>query len=383
MLLICLLKFTLSITVNSFLSKMRDVMINDGFSGEQKFVAVIDAGSTGTRLNIFGFLVPGNILDFFSIERVSPGLHSFESKDDMEKNLKKLIDNSNKTLSSYGTSLEKVPVVFEATAGMRMIDPARKKKILNAVELTFCSNKIKLHDINILNGLNEGIYALETLSFLKNFNFNVLQKYGCHDDILRASMTQYIPDFCTNINMKKQCKYIGIFDMGGGSLQIAYEFEKSSSYNDPVHVIEGKDKKIFIASFDGWGLNEAMSVFKKFKNYKIRKKSTATEISAELMKDFKSLEKPNINDVNELYLLSYFYEKLTQLGCGRETTYNEIEKLYKKRCDDSSEQFCDEISYIISFIDSMNVDHGKKMFVVHDIAGINLNWSLSRAIMLL
>lgn len=375
--------FFLIIKSFSILASIEKTLNEQNFEGESKYVAVIDAGSTGTRLNIFGYLMPGNILYDYQVYKTSPGLHTLTDKE-IKDQLIYLIKNMNK----------KIPVSLHGTAGLRLLDKDKQENVINVVNSTFKKYNLKLKDASIISGLEEGIYALESLNFLCEFN-NFIKEYGCKTDNIKMLLND--SGFCDeNLKLDKICinndttlindgqlssdeLYTGIIDMGGGSVQLAYEFPLNDPFESPIHVIHTSKKKIYLNSFLGWGLVEGLKVLQKFRKYKYKDRTMFDE----LLKDFKRAEKPDINNVDRLFLLSFFYEKFNELGFNFKVTIKEVKEKYDERCKKEDNKFCDEIYYMYKFLEAQGIDKNKTMYLLKDIAGISINWAVARGFMML
>lgn len=395
------LLFPLGIYTANIIDKVRNSLLGSGYVASEQYVAVIDAGSTGTRINMYGFLVPGNIISYYSIVKSTPGLHQITNKSKVRKYLRSLLEEGREVLSKRGIDIRSIPFVLQGTAGLRSLEPSKREELFEYINHIFTKYGIKIYEINVISGYAEGAYALESLKLLIQYNNNVIYKYGCDNNELKKYLKAISSDFC---DFKvSSTKYHGIIDMGGGSVQIAYEFSTKDPYDDPIHVIHSYTSNIYINFFPGWGLNEGIKVLKKNKKYTLTD-SEGHEITMfdKLLDDFKFNDKPDINNVDELYLMSYYYDRLSELGCDTKTDLGEIKYLFDKVCGDKpisfdesnlldsfaeetqeDSKFCDEVYYLYKFLEAQGLEHAKPLFIVSDIDGINLNWSLSKGIMML
>lgn len=353
--------------------------IESMYDVKKNFVGVIDAGTTGTRLNIFGFLEPGNIIANYISIKSYPGLHTLKNKE-IKAVINYLLTNGEKRLKYHGVKLKDVVFAFKGTAGMRKITKKKQEQILNIISKHFETKKLTLKHPEVISGLREGFLSFTSLSMLIDYKNNILTEFGCKNKKLRRYITNLVPEFCL-IEASKS-KYKGILDMGGGSIQVAYEFSKKDKFDDSMHVIHTIGKNIYINSFPGWGLKEGMKVLRENENYKLKYDNGKVETMFDkLLDDFKIQKKPNINNVDELYLSSYFYDRFKQLGCRTKTNLDSILTLYNKKCGKTS-QFCREIYYMYKFLEAQGLKSEKQLLLVNDIAGVSLNWSLSSALIL-
>lgn len=183
---------------------------------EVKYVVMIDAGSTGSRVHVYEFNTctqPPKLLseEFMMLE---PGLSSFDTDTvGAAKSLDPLLEKA----------LEKVPkdkqgctpVAVKATAGLRLLGEEKSNAILAEVrkhlEEDYPFAVVKGDGISILDGKDEGVYAWVTANYLLG-----------------------------NIGNKDKLPTAAVFDLGGGSTQIVFEPE----YKDDVPV-EGETKYKF------------------------------------------------------------------------------------------------------------------------------------------
>jgi hypothetical protein len=137
------------------------------------FAAVIDAGSTGTRLHLFEFRhslatdsAPFELVrEVF--KEVKPGLSSFASEPKEAANsVKSLLSHAKTVIPSR--LLSHTPIVVQATAGLRLLPGNEAEEIINEVKAIVKSAGFLLGDeaVGILSGLDEGVFGWFTLNFL-------------------------------------------------------------------------------------------------------------------------------------------------------------------------------------------------------------------------
>lgn len=198
---------------------------------EQHCVAIIDAGSTGSRLHVYHFdydktQTPIHIKEIWS-KRINPGFST--------------IDSSPSTIHHYLNSLlsdapeKNLSVYFYATAGMRLL-PASKQK-LHYDELKRWFNQQpewRLIEAKTITGNEEALY--DWLSV--NYHLGKLQH--------------------------PEERAVGVMDMGGASVQIAFPLKNHwphlnhsqmevNVYGQPIH--------LFVHSFLGLGQTEMSHQF--------------------------------------------------------------------------------------------------------------------------
>lgn len=365
--------------ISSSLVDMASRNIQSKYNVKKHYVGVIDAGSTGTRLNIYAFLQPGHIIAHYTTIKSHPGLHTLEN-DAIDAVINYLLQKAQEKMNNLDVKLTNITFTMQGTAGMRSMPEDQQKRIIKIVKDLFHKKKLKLKRPEVISGIREGFLALASLNILIDYKKNILTDFGCKDKNLRSFIQRLAPNYC-KIKDKK-VKYRGIMDMGGSSIQIVYEFDKKDSYDDATHVIHTIGKNIYINSYPGWGLIEGIKVLKKNENYRLdRKGGKSLTMFDSLLDDFREQDKPDINSVEEMYLSSYFYDKFKELGCKTITTLGDVSQLYKDKCKKTS-HFCKEIYYMYKFLEAQGLKEDKTLVLVSDIAGIGMNWTLSSALML-
>lgn len=187
-------------------------------------VAIVDAGSTGSRLHVYAYDVdkkqfPLNI-DEIWLNRVSPGLASVELKN----------------LDTYLTTLfanapqENIPVYFYATAGMRLVSSPKQQLYYQLLQNWFSTQASWiLQDAKTITGKQEGIFGWLAV----NYKLDTLQS--------------------------SDKPMVGMMDMGGASVQIAVPAENTQGLesNDLVQLnTYGRHVTLFVHSFLGLGQTE-------------------------------------------------------------------------------------------------------------------------------
>ncbi|KAH0710713.1 hypothetical protein KY284_012140 [Solanum tuberosum] len=184
--------------------------------GSMKYAVIFDAGSSGSRVHVFCFdenldLVPiGNELELFVQKK--PGLSSFASDPvaAADSLLPLLKDAENVVPRNLRSN---TPVRVGATAGLRQLEGDASDRILQAVRdflKSKSSFKAKADAVSVLDGNQEGAYQWVTINYL-------LGKLG-----------------------KKYSDTVGVVDLGGGSVQMAYAISESDAQKAPK-LSDGED----------------------------------------------------------------------------------------------------------------------------------------------
>ncbi|XP_023544942.1 apyrase 2-like [Cucurbita pepo subsp. pepo] len=175
-------------------------------SSKTSFAVIFDAGSSGSRVHVFCFdhnldLLPvGKDIELF--EQLKPGLSAYA--DNPKNAAASLISLLEKAENVVPKRLRQMtPVRVGATAGLRALKGDTSDRILQAVrDLLRDKSDLRLEGnaVSVIDGTQEGSYLWVTLNYL-------LGNLG-----------------------KKYSDTVGVVDLGGGSVQMAYAIsEKDAS----------------------------------------------------------------------------------------------------------------------------------------------------------
>ncbi|XP_002525470.2 apyrase 2 [Ricinus communis] len=180
------------------------------------YAVIFDAGSSGSRVHVYCFdrnmdLVPiGKDLELFV--QIKPGLSAYASDPQAAANsLLSLLDKAESVVPKEQRS--KTPVRVGATAGLRALGADASDRILDAVRDLLRDRstlKSEADGVTVLDGSQEGSYEWVTINYL-------LGKLG-----------------------KSYADTVGVVDLGGGSVQMAYAISKSDAAKAP-RVLDGED----------------------------------------------------------------------------------------------------------------------------------------------
>jgi len=197
---------------------------------QQVCVAVIDVGSTGSRIHIYSYdldstKTPVNITERW-VKKISPGFATLTA--------------NQQTINNYLTSLfidapnYELPTYFYATAGMRLLSKPQQQLLYTYTQQWFANQtQWQLVNAKTITGTDEGIYGWLAVNYQLN-------------------------------NLTTNSRPIGVLDMGGASVQITFPItnESATNTNDLQQIdLYGQHYKLFVHSFLGLGQTEMSHQF--------------------------------------------------------------------------------------------------------------------------
>ena len=200
-------------------------------AGEPTYIAVIDAGSSGTRLALFEQGSEVTVIQVYSAPRNSPGLSSFATNTAAAGPdvVQPLLDQLRTYLDTEGIDITDVPIALLATAGMRRLklnDPIATREIFASTRATISASGFPLRANKILPDTQEALLAW-----------------------LDANA------HAGTLNTPRQD--IGIVEIGGASAQVAFRSPRKAGPGVATVRVRGKDIHVVAISYLGLGANEA------------------------------------------------------------------------------------------------------------------------------
>lgn len=191
---------------------------------------MIDAGSTGSRLHVYEWeprilateadiqlAVAGEKLSYPGTDsrwtdRLQPGLSSFgnlptsELEGAIADYLKPLLDFARTVLHSKVHAFGDFPIFLRATAGMRVLNPTERARVITVVRdlfanKTYCPFAFFDEQARVLSGEEESIFDWAGVNFLMG---NLIESSAGTGTVVNPRLTQ------------------GSLDLGGGSTQIGF-----------------------------------------------------------------------------------------------------------------------------------------------------------------
>lgn len=195
------------------------------------YVAVIDAGSSGTRLALFEQGSGVTVTQVYSAPEKTPGLSSFAGNPAAAgpEAVQPLLDQLRTQLDGQGIAVPDVPVALLATAGMRSLkltDPVAVREIFASTRSTIDASGFPLRANRILPDTQEAL-----LAWL--------------DANARAG------------TLGTPSQDIGIVEVGGASAQVAFGSPRASGPGVSTVRVNGEDIHAVAVSYLGLGVNEA------------------------------------------------------------------------------------------------------------------------------
>lgn len=198
----------------------------DDLCSQQACMAVIDAGSTGTRLHIYSYELDKNQTPIHITERwsnkISPGIATLDANQEN-------IDQYLRSLFLNAPAGEHLPTYFYATAGMRLLPKPKQQAMYAFIGEWFNGQtNMTLAQSKTITGAEEGLYGWLAV----NYQLGTLDKSDAA---------------------------IGTLDMGGASVQVVFPVKNSNAATgSDIYAVTlyGRHFNLFIHSFLGLGQTE-------------------------------------------------------------------------------------------------------------------------------
>lgn len=202
------------------------VLIGNATSCNDKpCIAVVDAGSSGSRVHIYAYdldgQTPTNIKEVYA-KKIQPGFATL--------NLNQETIHAYLTKLFAGAPYENIPVYFYSTAGMRLLPYHKQQEYYTILNEWFSSqSQWQLREAKTITGKEEGVFGWIAVNYELG-NFTSAEK-----------------------------PMVGVMDTGGASVQITFPVTDTQAVknDDKVELdINGRHVQLFVHSFLGLGQNE-------------------------------------------------------------------------------------------------------------------------------
>uniref|UniRef100_A0A8C1YZP9 nucleoside diphosphate phosphatase n=1 Tax=Cyprinus carpio TaxID=7962 RepID=A0A8C1YZP9_CYPCA len=343
-------------------------------NASQIFYSIMfDAGSTGTRIHVFTFIqkepdgLP--VLDNEMFHSMKPGLSAFADIPEIAGHtVRQLLRVAKKTVPPV--EWKRTPVLFRATAGLRLLPPEKAHALLEEVQDVFDESPfyVPVDSVSIMNGTNEGLSAINK-----------------H----RTSQTK---------QQENAQKTVGILDLGGGSTQITFlpksrktvesapadymvRFDMfSSTYELYTHSYLGNGIKAARLSALGALGSEGVTGFRA--------------CSQELLTVVKGIIKQplELKDSSTFYAFSYYFDHAVEAGLidesrGGAVKIRDFRKRAKEVCNRPSERtqlnpfLCMDLTYIVCLLkDGFGFKESTVLQLTKKVRNVETSWALGAAI---
>lgn len=310
-----------------------------------KFSIYIDAGSSGSRLGVYTLEPRANSIYIREIADKSTtsgiGIHSFAKETQkIGAYLEPLFAYAEEVIGSK--NLEYVPVYLYATGGMRSISVKDQNTILKETELYLKNTKkFKKTQLKVLQGDEEGLFAWLTVNYL-------MGKLG---------------EAATS-------KTTGVVDVGGATLQLAFEIDPTKLKNSKYVLNFNIGKRyyyVYVHSYPKFGQNTLLKDNMSLQKACLEKYYTAETLkdrNAKCQKEVENIFREKCADLQNCGLENISQPKLTGdfIGIGgmvyfsREVktpyfTRDILEKTASKICSMDEKQISKE--YTVGLVDDM------------------------------
>lgn len=232
-------------------------ILADTFRIQHQYGAILDAGSTSTKLHLYRWISKTVETDLPKFEEVvykkfKPALGDFVKDVKLIKPYLVEILNVIKELVPENLH-DSTPVYLMATAGLRFLDEDSCDNILKEAVLVMSNkslNPFRYLDgyARILSGEEEALFAWISINYLYNM-FDV---------------------------SKTQQDTIGMVEVGGGSMQIAFIPERPIYADKQAVIIGGREYDLYAHSFLSYG---AESIGMRIEQYLVRQNKHAVALT--------------------------------------------------------------------------------------------------------
>ncbi|KAH9411095.1 putative GDA1/CD39 nucleoside phosphatase protein [Ordospora pajunii] len=293
-------------------------------SSGMSYTTVIDAGSTGTRLEVYGFV--GQEIRHQGLFTNTPGIADMKEDSQIKQSVTELLMHA----EPFYNDIKTMPMGFYGTAGFRALGAPRTDHILELVRNELSGYNLK--EAKVVSGEEEGRLALMSLIISSK-------------EIGNSSN-----------------KTVGVIDMGGGSTQVSVLKNNGEISSESI--------SLGITAISNAHDMEDCAISSQEKQESCAQKIITKLLSVQ--------SKPILNDIDDLYLLSYFHDEFAKIVRSTETNMREIKDQFYKKCSLLETTDCRNIFYLISFINALGINDLKSIKKIDTNNGINISWASAK-----
>lgn len=229
-------------------------------SFEWSYGVIIDAGSTGSRLFLYRWRTISEnklieihpVVDSYNkpvVKKINPGLSSFASSPNNATGyIRPLLDYAINYVPK--NKIYYTPIFIFATAGMRLLPLSTQEAILTNLRANLplvTPMQVIPENIQVIQGKWEGIYSWIAVNYI-------------------------LGRFDVNKSRTNRRATVGMADMGGASVQLAFEVDQQDSSRkenyEEVNLGCNNDDlyryRLFVTTFLGYGVNEGLHKYEEF-----------------------------------------------------------------------------------------------------------------------
>uniref|UniRef100_A0A8C9VXZ6 nucleoside diphosphate phosphatase n=2 Tax=Scleropages formosus TaxID=113540 RepID=A0A8C9VXZ6_SCLFO len=341
-----------------------------------QYGVMFDAGSTGTRIHVFKFLLEENEAPKLAHEvfkAIKPGLSAYADEPDKCKDgVQELLGVAMETVPM--ALWKSTPVVLKATAGLRLLPGEKATHLLDKVRNVFSESPFlsRADSVSIMDGTDEGVSAWITVNFL----------IGSLHSAKKAT--------------------VGMLDLGGGSTYTALTPSSPSSYlglglmsarlavlggieGQPLDGSQELVSPCLAPQFMGqWEHAEVQYTVKGQKAGEPIYESCYTKVEKVLYKKVEKAEE--VKDI-DFYAFSYYYDRAVDIGTIDEKTGGTVKvsdyiDAAKKACNSMEVTpgqhpfLCLDLTYISVLLQQLGFPKDKVFKLARKINDVETSWAL-------
>ncbi|XP_031434979.1 ectonucleoside triphosphate diphosphohydrolase 6 [Clupea harengus] len=369
-------------------------------SEEFQYGIMFDAGSTGTRIHVFKFLLQRNEspkLAHETFKAIKPGLSAYaDDPDGCAEGILTLLDVAKDGVPAL--QWKSTPLVLKATAGLRLLPGEKANHLLNKVKEIFKASPFLFVEegVSIMDGTDEGVSAWITINFLigglhtaDTPTVGMLDLGGGSTQITfspKDEITiQTSPDDITSFQMFNLTYTLYSHSYLGLGLMSARLAVLGGTEGQPLQEGQELVSPCLAPDYTGqWKQTEVTYTIRGQKAGEPIYESCLNKVEKMLYKKVKKAE--NLKDM-QFYAFSYYYDKGVDLGIIdakvggsiRVSDYIEGAKQVCNNMDSSSEGnpfICLDLTYISVLLQELGFPVDKVFKLARTIDGVETSWAL-------